>query len=459
MTRSYLATSFILLAPLLSACSGDESGQSNGGREGEVLIPAVEVVQAQRGALPLEQRMSGTVRADNQVAIFPEVAGTVIRVAAESGDYVRQGQPLIYLRDTQYREQLQQAAAALKIVEAESKRTEAALNEVKARLERTEELAAKQYLSKQALQMVQAEVAAAEADHQSALARIAQAQATVQEQQEALRRTVVYAPISGFLGGRNAEVGMRVDAGSNLFIIGNLDKVKVEVAISDDMIDRIRVGQTALVSSPNLRGQSVRATVSRISPFLQSGSYSSEAEIDIPNPDGLLRPGMFVTVDVLYGESQQATLVPISALYEDPNTGQMGVYVASALGSEVPIQAPDTYNADDPPPLTEPTQMTFQEIQVIARGQGVAGIAGVQPGAWVVTVGQNLISNSRIGQRQARVRAVPWQRVAELQGLQDEDLLRSFMEKQEEYARSARSDISEPDAGQDGVGKTVRTTL
>lgn len=459
MTRIHLAASPIVMVLLLAACSGKESERPDGGGRGEALIPAVEVVQAQQGALPLEQRMSGTVRADNQVIIFPEVAGTIVRVAAESGDYVRQGQPLVYLRDTQYREQLQQALAALKIAEAEAKRTEATLNEARARLKRNEELAAKRYQSQQALQMVQAEVAAAEANHQSALARIAQAQATVEEQQEALRRTIIHAPISGYLGQRNAEVGMRVDAGTSLFIIGNLDQVKVKVAVSDDVIGRIEVGQTALISSPSLNGKTIRATVSRISPFLQAGSYSAEAEIDVPNPDGLLRPGMFVTVDVLYGESQQATLIPISALYEDPGTGTMGVYVAPALGSEVPIQVPETFNPDNPPPLTEPTQMTFQEVQVIARGQGVAGVAGIQPGAWVVTVGQNLIISPQVGQPQARVRAVPWQRVAELQGLQDEDLLRSFLEKQQQYARSARSEVSQSQSEQEGVGRTVKTTF
>lgn len=440
---------------LLSACSGSEAEQAGPPGQGEeVPIPSVEVVQARMGALPLEERLSGTVRAENQVAIYPEIAAPVMRVAASDGDYVEAGQPLVYLRDTQYREQLQQAEANLQISQAEAKRAEAELTELRARLARTRELAAKQYQSAQTLETIEAEVAAAEADHEQTLGRIALARAGIQEQQEALRRTVIRAPISGYVGQREVEVGMRVDTGTQLFTIGNLDVVRVEVAIPDEMIGRIQVGQTALISTPGLGERRLRAEVSRISPFLAPGSYSADAEIDVPNADGLLHPGMFVTVDVHYGESEQATIVPTSALYEHPATGVLGVYVARSLGTEVPVEVPAAYDEDNPPPLSEPTPMTFREVQVLARGRETVGLSGIQPGDWVVTVGQNLLSSSAAAQPPARARVVPWERIASLQRLQDQDLLRAFMEKQQALAHRA---VSNDNAG-DNTPDTATTT-
>jgi len=65
----------------------------------------------------------------------------------------------------------------------------------------------------------------------------------------------------------------------------------------------------------------LEGTVARISPFLDEVSRSTEAEIRILNSDPRLRPGMFLPVDILYGDSVQATLIPSSAIFTDRNTG------------------------------------------------------------------------------------------------------------------------------------------
>ncbi len=453
-----------MLALMPAACTTAEGPPEGapGGPQGEAVIPAVEVVRAQYGSLPLEERLSGTVEAENQVIIYPEISAPIVRVVAQNGDYVEAGAPLVYLRDTQFREQVRQAEAALRIAEAQAREAEAALRELEARLDRTRQLAERQFQSTQTLESLQAQVDAAGASYDQALGRVAQAEATLEEAREALRRTVVRAPISGLVGQRNAEVGMRVDPGTRLFTQGNFDRVRVRVAITDAMIGRIEVGQTALISAESFPdGHVVQAAVSRISPFLEAGSFSAEAEIDVPNEEGLLRPGMFVQVDVLYGESQQATLVPMSALYEDPNSGALGVFVATSIGLEIDIEEPETYDADNPPPLTEPTPMTFREVQVLARGRDMAGIAGVEPGAWVVTVGQNLLGNRTGGRVEARVRATPWSRVLALQRFQDQDLLRQFMEKQQRLSRGLTEDSATAAAPAAGVpaAPATRTAL
>lgn len=463
MRTSTVITLIITLGALgLAACGSESSsnGPPNAAGPNQGTIPSVEAVQARYGALPLQERMSGTVRARNQVVIYPEIDAPVEQVVAQNGDYVEQGDVLVRLRDDLYRERVRQAEASLNIARAEAKSAQANLKELQARLKRTKRLAEKQFESEQQLESLQAQVDQAEAQHEQSEAQVAQAQATLDERQADLRRTVVRAPISGHVGNRNVQVGQRVGSNTQLYTMGDLDSVRIEVAVTDRMLGRIQSGQTAQITAPSLPDTVITAEVARMSPFINSESYSAEAEIDVPNPGGLLKAGMFVKVDVLYGESQQATLVPLSALYEDPNTGTRGVFVAPTLGTEIPVETPESYDPDNPPPLTQPTPTTFREVEILAEGQQTAGVRGVEPGDWVVTVGQNLISTSGSERVDARVRPMPWSRLIALQQLQDTDLLYRVLDRQQQLAdqRFGNRDSTQTDSVQSSANFRTDTT-
>src|SRR5690625_7073786 len=93
-------------------------------------------------------------------------------------------------------------------------------------------------------------------------------------------------------------------------------------------------GQTVEITSEILPDTVLPAQITRISPFLGQGNFSTEAEIELQSSEDLLLPGMFVTVDVFYGESEEATLVPLSAIYTKPQSGEVGIYVATSVGME-----------------------------------------------------------------------------------------------------------------------------
>jgi hypothetical protein len=198
-----------------------------------------------------------------------------------------------------------------------------------------------------------------------------------------------------------------------------------------------------------------------MSPFLSDESYSAEAEILVPNEEQVLTSGMFVEVDVAYGESQQATIVPLSAIYQNPTTGARGVFVAPTLGSEVSVEMPDSYDADDPPPLTQATPTTFREVEILAEGAQTAGVRGIQPGDWVVTVGQNLISSTSEERVDARVRPMAWSRLMSLQRLQDTDLLYDVFERQQRLAeqRFGTSDSAATDSADASMTDTTEVSL
>jgi len=436
---SYIRTSlFLLLAVTIVACGSSESEEGGGNWRGggNAPTPSVEVVQTQLGSLPLEQRLSGTVRARNQVSIYPEITARVEEVMAESGDFVERGQPLVRLRDRTFREQVRQAEANLRIQEAQTRQARARLLELQAELNRAEQLADREFTSQQELETIRAQVEGAEADVQAAEAQVEQAESTLDERRDDLQQTIIRSPVTGRIGRRDVEVGQRVDGSSRLYDVGDLSSVRVRVSLTDAMLGRIREGHTARITSEMLPDTTITAEISRISPFLDDQSFSTDAEIDIPNEGNLLRPGMFVNVSVLYGESEQATLVPNSAIYEDPGTGTVGVFVATSLGTEI---QPDQPQDGMPAQLTEPTPISFREVDVIARGRSTTGVRGIGQNDWVVALGHDLISMNLDESIDARTRALSWERVLGLQELEERDMLIQFMERQQRMAESERA--------------------
>jgi RND family efflux transporter MFP subunit len=356
----------------------------------------------------------------------------ITEVNVENGQVVNEGQALVRLRDKELHEQLKQASAGYKIAVAQAKQAEAQLNEIQAELKRTEALAEKKLTSDTELETVRTRAISAEATVELGHARVEQAKATMDEREESLSQTVIRAPVSGTVGNRNAEVGMLVTSGIPLFTLGQLDCVRVEVVLTDRMLNYIEEGHRAEILVGNSPTGTISAGLSRISPFLHPVTHSTDAQIDLSNPDGRLRPGMFVAVDVHYGESEQATLIPLSALYENPITGGTGVYVSEASVEGEPMGEKTNGRSHA---LTEPMFFEFLPVEVIAKGRLHAGIRGVEPGQWVVTIGQDLLGGKS---GEARARPVRWEWVEQLQLMQRQDLLQEIMKQQQ----AARQDTS-----------------
>ncbi len=424
-------STFVLVTVALVSISCGESDEPAGDSATELVIPAVEVVQARSGALPLSERLTGTVRAAGEVAIYPQASGPVVEVFAQNGSAVKKGDPLVRIRAPGSQPLLEQARSNVDLAQAEVKQAEAALADIETRFKRAQVLGERGIVSVESVQTLRAEAETARATVAAARARAQAAQAAVDERAEVRGQLVVRAPISGLVGQRNVEVGMRVDPQSPLFVIGRLDAVRVEVPVTQEILARIRKDQRVEIDPGNDRPPIV-AQVSRISPFLAAGSYSAEVEIDVPNESGVLVPGMFVPVAIFYGESEQATLIPTSALYDDPRTGQQGVFVLA----DAPSPADPAANDDGQGPLdVDPTPTRFRPVTVIAEGPQTLGVNAVQPGEWVVVVGQHLLAaQGATDAPVARVRIVAWERILELQGLQRHDLLRQFMEEQQRQA-------------------------
>lgn len=461
-----------ILCPLLfvivlaAGCGGGDEGLGGPGEDDRVP-PAVEVLPARSGGLPLEEELNGVVRARNQVAIRPEIDAVVTDVLVRSGEAVEAGQPLVILDAEGLGDQLRQAQAGSREAAAQAAEARAQVAEIEAQVSRTRKLHAEGLMSDMELETQEAQLDAARARAEQASAQVDAARAVVGERATATSKTVVRSPISGRVGRRNAEIGMLVDPSTVLFLVGDFSELIVEVPLTEKMLGHVEAGTPVLIRSDALGPDPLRAAISRISPFLEADSFSTTGEVDVDNPGGQLRPGMFVTVDVLYGQSDEATLVPASAIWEDPESGELGVYVMQ--GEAGPGALPAAVR-DGEAISEEVYAFDLRPIELQAEGEAASGVIGVQPGEWVVTVGQHLLYDASQGRGgggpgeggdgpggervadadgeelptgppKARVRGASWNDVLALQRLQREDLLEGFLAKQRAIARELGADI------------------
>jgi hypothetical protein len=158
---------------------------------------------------------------------------------------------------------------------------------------------------------------------------------------------------------------------------------------------------------------------------------------------------MFVEVEVLIGRSTPATLLPASAVWEHPLTGDRVAFVVVEADGLVEPAEP----GDEIP--ERPRSVEMRPIEVLAEGGGTVGVNGVDENEWVVTLGQHLLQERRDATGEptvtARVRPTTWSHVLHLAGLQREDLLEQFLAKQRVVAAALGAELPESTARVDEV--------
>lgn len=407
---------------LLAACGGENADQgqrpAGGFNRQNVAIPAVDAVRAVVGTLPLEERVTGRAIARNQTEIYPEAGGLISEIFVENGDEVAAGDPLLRLRDAEFSERYQQALSGLEVAQAQSQQARANLDLVQSQVSRTESLVERKLENTVNLETVRSQLAIAKADLDLRLAQERQARSLAEERLLQLQNATIRAPISGTVGQRNAEVGQLASASTRLFVIGELSEMRIELMLSDRMLEYIGVGVPVNIYSAAWESTVLSSTITRISPFLDANTMRTQAFVEVENTENLLRPGMFVTVDILYGESAESIVIPNSALFRHPRTGIEGVYVvaeaAQTTGQESPPADPESTGM-----LAPPQPVSFVPVDIVASGRMATAVRGVNEGDIVVTVGQNFLQG---GATEAQARLLPWDNMMDLQELQSEDM-------------------------------------
>ena len=298
------------------------------------------VVAAERW--PATLRSIGTVGAVQGVVMSADLPGVVEKIEVESGRTVREGQVLLRLDARQEEAQLAAAEAQLEL-----KR----LN-----LDRMAGLLGRGVTSK--------------AEHDLAAAEYKQAEARVGEVKATIARKTIRAPFSGVLGIRQVNPGQYLNAGDPIVPLQSLDPIHVNFSVPQQDFAPMRVGAEVRVAAEGIPGE-LRGKITAVDSVIDESTRNVRVQATLANPDRLLRPGMFVSTEVHLGEGDPRVTVPASAVLNAP-------YGDSVFLVEE-MKGPDgkAYRG---------ARQQFVKVGP-GRGDQVALLTGVEPGAEIVTSG------------------------------------------------------------------------
>lgn len=326
-----------LTAAAMAAAGCGTSGPQKG--QGTAAPPtAVHVVKAERVTVPVEVEAAGTVRARVTSVLSARLMGQIMEIRVHAGDPVRAGQTIAVLDSREIETGYQQAEAAQ--AEARGALPEAAQAVAAAKaqadlaettLKRMKTLHDSKSISEQEFDEAKARHRGALAQYEMALARQKQVDARIRQTREqvaaaALHKgyTEVKAPFAGVVIERKAEPGMLAAPGMPLAVLEQSGAYRLEVAVEESLLPKVKVGQKVPVTLDALDRQ-FDARISEIVPALDPGSRSFTAKIDLPAiPE--LRSGVFGRARFPTGQ-QSVVLVPAAAVLEDGQVQR--VYVAA----------------------------------------------------------------------------------------------------------------------------------
>lgn len=265
-------------------------------------VPAVTVVAPGRGTVAGTIEATGTLAARRELPVGSVgEGGRVVSVAADEGDWVRQGQVLVSIDRAVQNQQIEGARAQIGVAQAD-------LNLAQANLERALRLVDRGFISK-------ADVDRLTATRDAARARVGVARATLGELQARTARLNIYAPASGLVLTRAVEPGQTVGAGGTpLFTIAQGGEMELLARLGEEDLANVRVGATATVT-PVSSTRSFSGQVWQISPTIDATSRQGEARISLAYAPEL-RPGGFASASLSSG-TIVAPVLPESAIMSD----------------------------------------------------------------------------------------------------------------------------------------------
>ncbi len=311
-------------------------------REARRNVPLVSTLEIRPRAFEHYLDLQGNVQTKQNILLFPEMAGTLIRVLVREGDPVRKGQVLARIDDGGMAPRLEQL------------QTQASLAETT--YERQKRLWEQNIGSE--IQYLQAKT-----NYEAAVNAVGQAEAQ-------LAKSVIRAPFSGIVDDVMQEEGSTVNpaTGMAVFRLVNLNDMYVEVDVPESYLQGVTPGKKVQIYIPVL-GDSIQTKVRQTGNFINPANRTFSAEIPVPNQNGRIKPNLTARVHINDYSNTEALLIPPSAISEN-SEGQQYVYVAAEVGAD---------------------QIGKAEKRVITTGltQGdqIEVLSGVQPGEHIIMEG------------------------------------------------------------------------
>jgi RND family efflux transporter MFP subunit len=294
-------------------------------QQSRTAVPEVRVAAVRDSDSKISVTLPATTTAFEAANIFARTSGYIEKRQVDIGDRVKAGDLLADITAPELDHQIAQAKATLAQDQATLQQTQASRELAQRTNARDSNLVKQGWLTLQQGDNDQLTLRAQEAAVGVAESNITaqEAQIRILEQEKAYQRVV--APFDGVITQRGIDNGSLVQSGSTfMFTLMHANVIRTQVFVPQDQAFGLGPGVDAVVRVPEIPGRTFPGKVTRIASALQPGSRTLLTEIDIPNPDGALSPGIYCTVELLVPRKTPSMIVPADAIVFDEN----GVHVA-----------------------------------------------------------------------------------------------------------------------------------
>lgn len=340
MSRKRIFWSALAVCLVVAAVSGVFLHRA-GAKPAPAVQKAASVVEVTRGTLASTLTVAGQFQPYQEVDLHAKVSGYVRRISVDIGDRVRQGQVLAALEVPELRDQVQGAEAEVRHSQSEIGRAQSEL--ARAQSDYSSVHAAYQRLADAAKQkpglIAEQELDDARAKDQAAAAQIGVTRASVESMQQQLGvsradqsrlqsmsgYTSIVAPFNGVVTMRYADTGSLIQAGtaSNtqsmpVVRVAQSDVLRLRMPVPESDVAYIRIGEPVQVRV-NATGRTFSGTIIRFTRALDPGTRTMLAEVDVPNADLSLSPGMYAETMLQLQQKSQTLILPSQAIVHNGN--------------------------------------------------------------------------------------------------------------------------------------------
>src|SRR3984957_1220198 len=313
------------------------------------FVPSVLIGEVKPSSPTVDASLPGTTFAFEAANIFARTNGYILKRNVDIGSRVKAGDLLAELTAPELDHQISQAQATLVQAQATLRQNQASKQLAQVTNDRIGSLVKQGWATTQlgdtdrlSLEAQDAAVGVAQANIEAQRSSI-----KVLAQQKAYQRVV--APFDGVITQRAVDVGSLVQAGSTfMFTLMHSHIIRTQVFVPQDQAFGLAPGVKAVVRVPEMPDRTFPGEVTRIADALQQGTRTLLVEIDVPNPDGALTPGIYCTVELQIPRKTPSLLVPANAIIFNRDGLQVAVVqngvahiqkisVARDLGTQVEV--------------------------------------------------------------------------------------------------------------------------
>ncbi|NIO03537.1 MAG: efflux RND transporter periplasmic adaptor subunit [Proteobacteria bacterium] len=292
---------------------------------------AVKVSPVEKATVFDRALFTGSLLPNTYYVVAPKIAGRLEKLAVDIGDSVKRGQLIAVLDDDEYEQQIDQARAELEVARANVVERRSNLGIARRGYDRAKALRQKKIISESELDNARAQFEAEEAKYRVAQAQVTQKEAALRAATVRLSYTKIRAAWENgterrIIGERFVDEGSMLKANDPIVSVLDIHSLTGVIHVIEQDYSKVRTGQDAIVTTDAFPSKTFTGKILRVAPLLKETSRQARVEIEIPNPDGILKPGMFVRVQIEFAEHKNVTVVPLSALVK--RNGQRGVFLA-----------------------------------------------------------------------------------------------------------------------------------